>query len=101
MKMVKVGDNEGIKIMTGVFLTFLVLFVIIGLPLIMVAKSANEDDVDIDQYRIVSAMYEELPELRDQIRQSKEDGVLTRVEVRALTERADQIRKDREMEKIK
>lgn len=97
MEFVKVRGSETLQTLGATAAILLLLFVMVGLPIIAI----RGEEASLDSYRRVSAMSEELPELRGEISRYKEDGVLTRAEVSALVRKADRIRKGKELEKIK
>jgi hypothetical protein len=107
MKFVKNAPTELRENLLGLLGIIAIFFIVVGPLSFMVYMASTATDrralreASLESYKYVASMYEDLPELRDEIQQYKEDGILTNGEVKTLETRAERIRKDREMEKIK
>lgn len=103
VELVKTGSGEGGRFLwsaLGVIGILAVFLLLVFLPM-QLSGNAPWAAASLESYQYVSGLTEEFPELRDEIGRCKEDGILSRWEVETLRGRADRIRKDRELEKIK
>lgn len=104
MKLVKMSDRG--QIVGGIAIALVLISIFSLFIFVMIngkrwEREAEEaKEATLDSYRRVADLAEEIPELRGEIARFKEDGVLTVGEVKAINGKADQIRKNKELDRI-
>ena len=104
VELVKAGSGEGGRFLLnalGVICVISLFLFVAGFLPIHLSGNAPWQAASLESYEYVAGLTEEFPELRDEIERCKEDGIISRWEVETLRKRAERIRKDRKLEKIK